>query len=129
MPGDDEFGLSLTPPHPSRLGANLPEDAIHPLNLADGAGKSLDRVIASPFISTTGTSRPSTHSISHLYDAEGLQVPNSLNRFAVSSWMPYKYNAGASLSFVHAEREPRRRHGMELASRAEGRGQSDDAVQ
>ena len=65
MPRDGEFGLSLTPTHPSHLGANLPEDAIHPLNLADGAGKSLDRVIASPFSSTTGTPRPSTHSVNY----------------------------------------------------------------
>ena len=35
MPRDGEFGLSLTPTYPSHLGANLPEDAIHPLNLAD----------------------------------------------------------------------------------------------
>ena len=29
---------SSTPTYPSHLGANLPEDAIHPLNLADGCG-------------------------------------------------------------------------------------------
>jgi hypothetical protein len=32
-----------------------------------------------------------------LYDAEGYQVPNSLNRFAVSSWMPFKYDPDSSL--------------------------------
>ena len=28
-----------------------------------------------------------------LYDREGFQVANSLNRFAVSSWMPFKYKS------------------------------------
>ena len=32
-----------------------------------------------------------------LYDSEGFQVANSLNRFAVSSWMPFKYNSDGSL--------------------------------
>jgi hypothetical protein len=32
-----------------------------------------------------------------LYDAQGFQVPNPLNRFDVSSWMPLKYNADGSL--------------------------------
>jgi hypothetical protein len=32
-----------------------------------------------------------------LYDQEGFQVGNVLNRFAVSSWMPFKYNPDGSL--------------------------------
>jgi len=32
-----------------------------------------------------------------LYDDEGFQLPNALNRFAVSSWMPCKYNTDGSL--------------------------------
>jgi hypothetical protein len=32
-----------------------------------------------------------------LYDPEGFQVANPLNRFAVSSWMPFKYNPDGSL--------------------------------
>jgi hypothetical protein len=32
-----------------------------------------------------------------LYDQEGFQVANSLNRFAVSSWMPFQYNPDGSL--------------------------------
>jgi hypothetical protein len=35
-----------------------------------------------------------------LYDAEGFQIANSLNRFAVSSWMPFKYNADGSLDLL-----------------------------
>jgi hypothetical protein len=45
-----------------------------------------------------------------LYDAEGFQVGNSLNRFAVSSWMPFTYNPDGS-----------------LAARPEGTLQSDHA--
>jgi hypothetical protein len=47
-----------------------------------------------------------------LYDAEGYQVANGLNRFAVSSWMPFKYGLDGSL-------QPRRRQGRELAAGTE----------
>jgi len=89
------------------LGANLPEDAIYPLNLGDEAGRPLD-----------GTSKYSIHfekgatppvnafwSIT-LYDREGFQVANSLNRFAVSSWMPFKYNADGSLDLYFQNDSP-----------------------
>ncbi len=86
------------------LGANLPEDAIYPLNLGDAAGNPLtgsgkytlsftkeDVPPADAFWSVT------------LYDQEGFQVANSLNRFALSSWMPFVTNADGSLdlSFQH----------------------------
>ena len=32
-----------------------------------------------------------------LYDQEGYQVANPLSRFAVSSWMPFRYNPDGSL--------------------------------
>jgi len=35
-----------------------------------------------------------------MYDAEGYQTANSINRFAVSSWMPFKYNADGSLDLT-----------------------------
>ena len=40
-----------------------------------------------------------------LYDPRhGCQVGNSLNRFAVSSWMPFAYNADGSLDlYIQAE--------------------------
>jgi hypothetical protein len=89
------------------LGANLPEDAIYPANLADDTGKPLD-----------GTSKYTIHfdktamppvdafwSIT-LYDEEGFQVANSLNRFAVSSWMPFKFNADGSLDLYFQNESP-----------------------
>jgi hypothetical protein len=89
------------------LGANLPEDAIYPLNLADSDGQPLD-----------GASDYTIHfekdeippvdafwSIT-LYDSDGFQVANSLNRFAVSSWMPFKYNADGSLDLYFQNESP-----------------------
>ena len=41
-----------------------------------------------------------------LYDDQGFQVPNPLNRFAVSSWMPFKYNADGSLDLYFQNENP-----------------------
>ena len=89
------------------LGANLPEDAIYPVNLGDENGKPLH-----------GTSRYVLHfdkddlppvnafwSIT-LYDGQGFQVANPLNRFAVSSWMPFKYNKDGSLDLYVQNANP-----------------------
>jgi hypothetical protein len=89
------------------LGANLPEDAIYPLNLADSEGHPLD-----------GANRYTIHfdkaqippvqafwSIT-LYDNDGFQVANPINRFAVSSWMPFKYNADGSLDLYFQNDSP-----------------------
>jgi hypothetical protein len=89
------------------LGANLPDDAIYPLNLGDDKGNPL-----------TGENSYTIHfdkealppvnafwSIT-LYDPDGFQVGNSLNRFAVSSWMPFKYNADGSLDLYFQHTSP-----------------------
>ncbi len=89
------------------LGANLPGDAIYPLNLGDESGKALD-----------GANKYTMHfekkdlppvsafwSIT-LYDQAGYQVANSLNRFAVSSWMPFKYNPDGSLDLYFQNESP-----------------------
>ena len=89
------------------LGANLPEDAIYPMNLGDESGNRLD-----------GTNKYTIHldkaaippvnafwSIT-LYDKEGYQVANSLNRFAVSSWMPFQYNPDGSLDLYFQNESP-----------------------
>lgn len=41
-----------------------------------------------------------------LYDNDGYQVPNDLNRFAVSSWMPLTYNADGSLDLFIQNADP-----------------------
>ena len=89
------------------LGANLPEDAIYPLNLGDETGKPLDGANKYTITFEQGATPPvnAFWSIT-LYDAEGFQVGNSLNRFAVSSWMPFKYNADGSLDLYFQNESP-----------------------
>jgi len=89
------------------LGANLPEDAIYPLNIGDESGKPLDGVNKYT-ISFDKASMPPVNAFWSitLYDADGFQVANSLNRFAVSSWMPFKYNADGSLDLYFQNENP-----------------------
>ena len=89
------------------LGANLPEDAIYPLNLADSEGKPLDGSNRYTLHFDRGATPPvnAFWSIT-LYDQDGFQVGNSLNRFAVSSWMPFKTNADGSLDLYFQNESP-----------------------
>jgi hypothetical protein len=87
------------------LGANLPEDAIYPLNLVDEAGRPLDGANKYTLHFDKGAVPPTNAFWSvTLYDGEGFQVANPLNRFAVSSWMPFTYNADGSLD-LHFQNE------------------------
>jgi hypothetical protein len=89
------------------LGANLPEDAIYPINLADEAGKPLDGANKYILHFEKNAMPPANAFWSvTLYDPEGFQVANSLNRFAVSSWMPFKYNADGSLDLYFQNESP-----------------------
>ncbi len=89
------------------LGANLPEDAIYPLNLADESGKPLDGANKYTIHFDKATIPPvnAFWSIT-LYDQEGFQVANSLNRFAVSSWMPFPYSPDGSLDLYFQNESP-----------------------
>jgi hypothetical protein len=91
------------------LGANLPEDAIYPLNLFDETGQPLDggHDYAIHFDKADLPPVDGFWSIT-LYDAQGFQVANPLDRFAVSSWMPFVYNGDGSLDlyFQHASPGP-----------------------
>ena len=103
------------------LGANLPEDAIYPFNLADDAGKPLDGANKYSIHFDKGTSPPvnAFWSIT-LYDEAGFQVANNLDRFAVSSWMPFKFNSDGSLDLYFQNESPGVRKRGQLATRAEG---------
>src|SRR4029077_5231416 len=81
------------------LGANLPEDAIYPLNIGDEGGKPLDGA-NKYIIRFTKDGLPPVDAFWSvtLYDPQGFQVANPLNRFAVSSWMPFKRDADGSLT-------------------------------
>jgi hypothetical protein len=89
------------------LGANLPEDAIYPINLADETGKPLDGASKYTIHFEKGATPPVNAFWSlTLYDSDGFQVANSLNRFAVSSWMPFKYNPDGSLDLYFQNESP-----------------------
>jgi hypothetical protein len=89
------------------LGANLPEDAIYPLNLADSGGHPLDGANDYTIHFEKDEIPPvdAFWSVT-LYDNDGFQVANSLNRFAVSSWMPFKHNGDGSLDLYFQNATP-----------------------
>jgi hypothetical protein len=89
------------------LGANLPEDAIYPANLADSTGQPLNGANAYAIHFDKGATPPvdAFWSIT-LYDAQGYQAANPLNRFALSSWMPWTYNADGSLDLYFQNESP-----------------------
>ena len=89
------------------LGANTPQDAIYPLNLVDNEGKPLDGVNTYTLHFDKQNLPPVSAFWSvTLYDAHGFQVPNALNRFAVSNWMPFKYNPDGSLDLYFQNESP-----------------------
>jgi hypothetical protein len=89
------------------LGANVPEDAVYPLNLADEASRPLDGANKYTVHFDRGAAPPvdAFWSIT-LYDQEGYQVANPLERFAVSSWMPFKTNPDGSLTLYLQNQSP-----------------------
>ena len=89
------------------LGANLPEDAIYPLNLGDESGRPLDGANKYTITFEKGSAPPvnAFWSIT-LYDSDGFQVGNALNRFAISNWMLFKYNSDGSLDLYFQNESP-----------------------
>lgn len=89
------------------LGANQPEDAIYPLCLADTEGNPLD-----------GANRYVLHFAKEelppvdafwsvtMYDAEGFQVANPLNRFAIGDRDDLHYNSDGSLDLYIQAKSP-----------------------
>ena len=89
------------------LGANLPEDAIYPLNLSDDTGRPLDGSNKYTLHFEKSATPPVNAFWSvTLYDSEGFQVANPLNRFAVSSWMPFKYDPDGALTLYFQNESP-----------------------
>ncbi len=80
------------------LGANQPEDAIYPLNVGDAGGKPMDGAgkyvmhFAKDELPPVGAFWSVT-----MYDAEGFQVANVLNRFAIGDRDALKFNGDGSL--------------------------------
>ena len=89
------------------LGANLPEDAIYPLNLSDDTGRPLDGSNKYTLHFEKSATPPVNAFWSvTLYDSEGFQVANPLDRFAVSSWMPFKYDPDGALTLYFQNESP-----------------------
>jgi hypothetical protein len=89
------------------LGANVPEDAIYPINLGDDSGKPLDG--ANKYtIAFEKSAMPPVNAFWSitLYDSDGFQVGNNIDRFAVSSWMPFQHNADGSLDLYIQQESP-----------------------
>jgi len=87
------------------LGANLPQDAVYPLNLSDNIGLPLDGANNYVLHFDKGAVPPvdAFWSIT-LYDSHGFQVANPLGRFALSSWMPLVYEPDGALDlYIQAE--------------------------
>src|SRR5258705_13669398 len=89
------------------LGANLPEDAIYPLNLGDENGMPLDGANKYTIHFDKVPTPPANAFWSlTLYDRDVFQVANRLNRFALSSWMPFKYNPDGPLDLYFQNESP-----------------------
>jgi hypothetical protein len=77
------------------------------MNLGDESGKLLDGANKYTLHFDRGATPPVAAFWSvTLYDSEGFQVANPLNRFNLSSWMPLKYNADGSLDLYFQNESP-----------------------
>lgn len=90
------------------LGANLPEDAIYPASIGDESGKSLDGANGKYMIRFAQDALPPVDAFWSitLYDNDGFQVANPVDRFAVSSWMPFKRDADGALTLYFQNENP-----------------------
>ncbi len=89
------------------LGANQPEDAIYPLNVADAQGQPLngDHNYVMRFAKDELPLVNAFWSVT-MYDAEGFQVANVLNRFALGDRDSLVYNADGSLDLYLQHEHP-----------------------
>ncbi len=89
------------------LGANQPEDAVYPLNFTDADGKPVDgnNNYVLHFSKEEMPPVDAFWSVT-MYDKDGFQSANSLNRFAISSWMPLKKNSDGSLDLYLQHENP-----------------------
>jgi hypothetical protein len=80
------------------LGANQPDDAIYPLNVGDADGQPLDgaQKYLLHFDKAELPPVDAFWSVT-MYDAQGYQVANSLNRFAIGDRDDLTYNPDGSL--------------------------------
>ena len=89
------------------LGANQPEDAIYPVVTADADGYPMDGGKDYVIHFDAGKLPPvgAFWSVT-MYDAEGFQVANELDRFAIGDRDPLRYNADGSLDLYLQHENP-----------------------
>ncbi len=89
------------------LGANQPEDAIYPLNVADADGKPVtaDNRYVMHFDKAEIPPVDAFWSLT-MYDAEGFQVANPIDRFAIGDRDALQYNADGSLELFIQHDDP-----------------------
>jgi hypothetical protein len=83
------------------LGANQPEDAVYPMSFQDAFGRPYNGGQAYTLHFAKGQLPPVDAFWSlTLYDPEGFQVPNALDRFALRDRDPLDYNRDGSLDLL-----------------------------
>jgi len=89
------------------LGANLPEDAVYPLNLGDADGKPLTGLnkYALHFAKSEIPPVEAFWSIT-LYDKDGFPTANPINRNAIGDRDELKFNADGSLDLYFQNESP-----------------------
>ena len=89
------------------LGANLAADAVYPSAFVDGESKSLNGANRYVLHFAKGEEPPvrAFWSVT-MYDPDSFFVANPINRYAVSSWMPFKRNADGSLDLYIQNESP-----------------------
>jgi hypothetical protein len=90
-----------------RPGANQPDDAVYPLNLVDSDGKPLNG--ANKYVLHFGKEElPPVEAFWSvtMYDEQGFQVANAINRFAIGDRDALKYNADGSLNIYILNANP-----------------------
>ncbi len=87
------------------LGANLPADAVYPSAFVDGDGKPLNGANRYVLHFDKGQTPPTNAFWSvTMYNAQSFFVDNPINRYAISAWMPVKYNEDGSLD-IYMQRD------------------------
>jgi hypothetical protein len=89
------------------LGANQPEDAVYPLNIADAHGKPLtgEHKYVLHFSKEELPPVSAFWSVT-MYDSAGFQVANPINRFAIGDRDELKYNGDGSLDLYLQNESP-----------------------
>jgi len=89
------------------LGANQPEDAVYPIGVTDAAGQPF-KGGANYVLHFDKAALPPADAFWSLtmYDQEGFQIANALNRFAIGDRDALKFNADGSLDIYIQHQNP-----------------------